>query len=337
MSHSPVTAPAAWYRDPDVWPRERANVFATSWQFVTHESALPEPRAWRADDLAGYPIILVRDDAGAIRAFHNVCRHRAGPLVREKSGVCDGALTCQYHGWRYALDGRLRAARDFGRADDLDVRELSLFPIRLENWRGLLFAAIDANAPPLAELLAPLDARLGAREWSNLSIGAERTHTLACNWKTYVENYLEGYHVPNMHPGLNAEIQADQYRVDVEGRIALHHAPPRAKDAVYEGLWAWAWPNIGLNIYNEGLMIERMSPIGHAQTRLDYLYLTPNGAPPSAETFAMSDSVTAEDKWITERVQENLNAGVYETGRLSPKHEIAVAAFQAWVADALAG
>lgn len=336
MTSAPHTAPAVWYRDPEWWPLERANVFATSWQFVTHESALPGPRSWRADDLAGYPIILVRDDAGVIRGFHNVCRHRAGPLVRERSGICDGALTCQYHGWRYALDGRLRAARDFGAADDFDVRDFSLFPIRIESWRGLVFAAIDAASAPLTDLLAPLDARLGGANWSNLRIAAERTHTLACNWKTYVENYLEGYHVPIMHPGLDAEIRSDQYRVTVEGRIALHEAPPRAPGAVYEGLWAWAWPNIGVNVYQSGVMIERMAPVAHTHTRLDYLYLTPDGVAPTAETFAMSDAVTAEDKWIVERVQENLNAGLYETGRLSPKHETAVAAFQAWIRDAIA-
>jgi len=337
MTSAPTTAPAAWYSDPAIWPRERTAVFAKTWHFITHESAIAAPRAYVADTVADYPILLVRDDAGVLRGFHNVCRHRAGPLVRDDSGVCDGALTCQYHGWRYALDGRLRAARDFGAADDFDPRGLSLFPLRVETWRGLIFVALNDEAPPLTQLLAPLDHRLGpTRTWSDLRIGARRAHTLACNWKTYVENYLEGYHVPNMHPSLDAEIQSDKYRVFVEGQVAIHEAPPRAADAVYEGLWAWVWPNIGLNIYQSGLMIERMSPLGHAETRLDYLYLTPDGAPPEATTLAMSDHVTAEDKWIVERVQQSLNAGIYDTGRLSPKHEAAVAAFQSWVREALA-
>ena len=138
-----------------------------------------------------------------------------------------------------------------------------------------------------------------------------------------------------MHPGLDAEIQSALYRVTVEGKVVLHDAPPKSSDAVYDGLWGWVWPNIGINVYQRGLMIERMSPIGHLQTRLDYLYLTPDGEAVSEDTLAMSDQVTAEDIWITERVQENLNAGVYQTGRLSPKHEIAVAAFQGWVREAL--
>ena len=129
-----------------------------------------------------------------------------------------------------------------------------------------------------------------------------------------MENYLEGYHVPVMHPGLDAEIRSEDYRVIVDGRVALHEAPAR-DGSTYDGLWAWVWPNIGVNVYRRGLMIERMSPVGHAETRLDYLYLTPDGEPASDETLAMSDQVTAEDKWIVERVQRNLDAAEHHQRR----------------------
>ncbi len=334
MTQSPLTAPASWYSDPSHWPRERAGVFAKSWQFVTHESALPEPRSWRAETLAGYPVLLVRGEDGEVRGFHNVCRHRAGPLVRTEQGVCDGVLVCPYHGWRYALDGRLRAARDFGAAADFDPREYGLFPLNIAPWRGLWFASVAENPAPLAALLAPLELRLADADWSNLRIAARRTHTLACNWKTYVENYLEGYHVPLLHPTLDAEVHSDQYTVTVEGRTALHYAPPRDPMGVYDGLWAWVWPNIGVNVYRRGLMIERMSPLGADRTQLDYLYLMPEGDAVPGETLVMADQVTAEDKWIVERVQENLNSGIYEHGRLSPKHEGAIAAFQTWLREA---
>ncbi|MDV6332272.1 aromatic ring-hydroxylating oxygenase subunit alpha [Asticcacaulis sp. 201] len=333
---SPVTAPARWYTDPTLWPVERRDVFARNWQFLTHESAVPHPREWRADTLAGYPVVIVRGDDGVLRAFHNVCRHRAGPLTREEAGTCDGYLTCQYHGWRYTLDGRLRAARDFGATADFDPREYGLYPIRLQTWRGLVFAGIGDDLPDLSVQIAPLDARLNEADWSNLKVGLRRAHLLDCNWKTYVENYLEGYHVPSMHPSLDAEIVAEQYKVTVEGRVVLHDAPPKSPDAVYDGLWGWVWPNIGINVYSRGLMIERMSPVGADQTQLDYLYLTPDGEPVPEATIAMSDQVTAEDKWIVEKVQENLNAGVYDTGRLSPKHETAVTAFQRWVGSVIA-
>jgi len=328
-----VTLPASWYVEPSHWPIERQSIFADNWQFFGHDSEIPQPRAWRADILSGFPVVVVRSDDGQLKAFHNVCRHRAGPLVRETSGVCDGHLTCAYHGWKYTLDGRLRAARDFGVASDFDPRDYGLFPLKLSVWRGLIFIGIGANLPDLQDLMNPLDQRLGDSDWTKLKVGLRRQHTLQCNWKTYVENYLEGYHVPAMHPSLDAEIVADQYKVTVEGRVALHDVPARSQEAVYDGLWAWVWPNIGVNVYNRGLMIERMSPIQHTTTQLDYLYLMPDGEPVPEATLIMSDQVTAEDLWITERVQENLNAGVYQTGRLSPKHEEAVFAFQQWVRE----
>jgi choline monooxygenase len=334
MSSSPQTAPAWWYRDPERWRAEQSRLFARSWQFAVHDSDLAQTGAWRAETLAGYPVLLVRDHAGAVRGFHNVCRHRASPLVNAEAGVCDGALTCPYHGWRYGLDGRLRSARDFGAAGDFDPREYGLLPVTLAHWRGLWFAAI-AEAPPLADALAPLDQRLAGKDWSDLRVAARRTHVLDCNWKTYVENYLEGYHVPMLHPSLDAEIRSDLYEVSVEGRVALHRAPQRESGGVYEGLWAWAWPNIGVNVYRRGLMVERMSPLGADRTQLDYVYLTPHGEAVTSETLAMADRVTAEDKWVVERVQLNLNAGIYERGRLSPKHEVALAAFQTWVGEAL--
>jgi choline monooxygenase len=272
-----------------------------------------------------------------LRGFHDVCRHRAGPLTDGPSGHCDGALVCRYHGWRYALDGRLRQARDFGPAAGFDPRDFNLFPIQVATWRGLVFVRLEDGGEALAKAVAPLEARLAGADWSHLKVALVRAHPLACNWKTYVENYLEGYHVPTLHPSLDAEIDSARYQVTMEGLIALHEAPPRAPDTVYAGLWAWLWPNLGVNVYgpDEGVMIERMSPMGHAATRLDYIYLTPGGRPVSEETLVISDAVLAEDRWIVERVQVNLDAGVYRTGRLSPRHEGAVGAFQGFVAAAL--
>jgi choline monooxygenase len=330
--HAPVTAPTSWYTDPALWPVERQKIFAVSWQFLCHDSDLDTPGAYRADVLSGFPIVALRDEKGELRAFHNVCRHRAGPLVREEAGTCPGALVCRYHGWRYTLDGRLRAARDFGPADDFDPRDFSLFPVRLAVWRGLVFVGIGDDLPDLHQMLQPVEARLVKVDWSDLKVALRRHHDLDCNWKTYVENYLEGYHVPDVHPGLNAELVSEQYKAWVEGKVVLHEAPPR-DGAVYDGVWAWLWPNIAINVYAEGLMIERMSPLDHGRTRLDYTYLTPDGAAVPQATLDMSDQVTAEDKWITEVVQRNLAAGAYQTGRLSPKHEIAIAAFQSWVRE----
>jgi choline monooxygenase len=329
------TLPASAYRDASLWAHERTRIFAASWQYLGHESAMTNPGDWVADTLAGYPVLALRGQDKVLRGFHNVCRHRAGPLTKGAWGHCDGLLTCQYHGWTYALDGRLRAARDFGPNPNFDPRDFGLYPVRLETWRGLVFVALDAAISPLAEVMAPLENRLAGSDWNGLHIAAVRSHSLDCNWKTYVENYLEGYHVPLIHPTLDAEIDSARYSVTMDGRVAIHEAPLRKPDAIYEGLWSWVWPNIGVNVYGTGLMLERMSPDGHDKTRLDYVYLMPQGVGVSDETLAMSDAVVAEDLWVVERVQENLNADVYQTGRLSSRHEGGVAAFQAFYRDAM--
>jgi choline monooxygenase len=327
------TAPASHYRDPERLQAERRHIFGASWQFVGHSQDLVQIGDVITAQIAGYPVLAVRTEAG-LKAFHNVCRHRAGPLFDRDKGNCGQVLTCRYHGWVYTLDGRLRNARDFGVASGFDVRDFSLLPVRIESWRGFLFVNLNANAQPLAAHLAPLETRLQTWDLSALVPAGRKTHDIACNWKIYAENYLEGYHIPPVHPGLDAEIDSLKYQVTVEGDVCFHAAPLRdaAANAVYEGLWAFVSPNLGVNVYGHGLMMERMMPIGHGGTQLIYDYfLKSEIASDAAETariMAMSATVTAEDKWICEKVQENIDAGVYDTGVLSTRHEEGVAWFQ---------
>jgi len=183
--------------------------------------------------------------------------------------------------------------------------------------------------------LSPISQRLSHKDWSGLKVGARRSHIIQCNWKTYVENYLEGYHIPTIHPGLDASLDTKSYRVLVEDKIVLHDAPPADPNSLIDGVWAWFYPNLAFNIYADSVMIERMSPLGHDRTQLDYVYLTMGGVEPPPETIDLSNEITAEDIWIVEKVQQNLNAGIYDRGSLSPKHEMAVARFQDLVREAL--
>ena len=128
-----VTLPARLYGCPEAWSRERTAVFGRAWLFLGHEAEAAAPGDWIAADVAGHRLLAVRGKDGVLRAFHNVCRHRAGPLVQGSSGHCDGELVCAYHGWRYALDGRLRAATGFGTVEGFDPREFGLLELRLEN------------------------------------------------------------------------------------------------------------------------------------------------------------------------------------------------------------
>lgn len=334
---APETLDAALYRGPAQYEAERRRVFARSWLLIAHSSQLPEAGSYVAASMAGYPLIAVRGEEGRIRAFHNVCRHRAGPLAPEGEGRCQGQLVCRYHGWRYALDGRLANARDFGPAEGFDPRAFGLFQIACEIWRGFVFVNMDRDAAPLAETLAPLDARMRHADipLETFRFWRRQTHEIRCNWKNYVENYLEGYHIPLVHPGLNEQVDAAHYLVDVEPPAVFHRAPPRS-DAPMSGLWGWLWPCHGVNVYRDGLMVERMWPLGHDRTVLDYLYCFPEGTAESEKERPMLSSgiITAEDIEITEAVQRNLDAGIYTTGRLSPKHEMGVAWFQAAILNA---
>ncbi len=338
MTELQHTAHASLYRDPALFAFERKAVFGRSWLFMGHQSELAREGDVLTATIAGFPLIVVRTAKG-IKGFHNVCRHRAGPLFDEERGNCGSALTCKYHGWVYTLEGRLRSARDFGATAGFDPRDYGLFELKVETWRGFVFVNVEHEAPALATLIAPLDSRVGKRDLAGLVHTDRRTHDIACNWKVYVENYLEGYHIPLVHPQLNAEVDATKYEVTVEDGVCFHAAPPKITDGIYDGLWAFVLPGLGVNVYEHGLMMERMVPLELAGTRLIYdFYLKPDvAADPFKRQQIISTSaiVTGEDKWICERVQTNIEAGIYQEGVLSPRHEAGVAWFQRFVAEAL--
>ena len=326
-----MTAPVKLYVDPAIYALERTAIFAKAWLFGGLEADLVRPGDYIAETLAGYPLLIVRDKKGELRGFHNVCSHRAGPLASEARGHCENELICRYHGWRYDFDGRLKAASGFGPAEDFDLGNYGLKPIRVETWRGLVFVNLDLDAGPLGETLAPLEERLGGL--AALSARIRHSHPIACNWKIYVENYLEGYHLEGVHPGHVIHEGPDLHQVRVEGLVAMHDAPATPDDKA--GLWAWVWPNLGFSLYRDVLLIEHMRPSGPGQILLDHIYLHQPEDPRIDAATVASERITEEDAWICQRVQENLSAGVYVEGPLSPAHEGAVAWFQAAVKNAV--
>lgn len=327
-----TTAPVPLYTDPAVYDRERKTIFAKAWLFLGLEADLVRSGDYLADDPAGYPVMVVRDQKGALWGFHNVCRHRAGPLVGEPRGRCDREFVCRYHAWRYAFDGALTSTGDFTPPDGFDAKDYGLFAIRVETWRGFIFINLDLNAAPLIETLQPLETRFGAQP--PLHARLQHSHPITCNWKVYVENYLDGYHLEGVHPVLVTEASTHRHDVHMEGLVALHD--PTAHAGSEGGFWAWVWPNLGICLYRGVLLVEHMRPDGPDRMRLDHLYLHEPEDPGIDAATSTSERITDEDAWICERVQRNLDAGVYEQGIFSPEHEGAVVWFQARVAEALA-
>jgi choline monooxygenase len=325
--------PVELYQGDAPFKTDREGILRRTWQFVGHEAMAPNAGDYVADVVGGAPVVVVRKADGQLAAFHNVCRHRAGALVADGTGSCGHEFTCRYHGWRYTLDGRLRSATDFGAVPGFDPREFGLFPVRLEIWRGLLFVNLDEEAAPLAEMIRPLEERWDG-QMPDFGLTDRRSHTIDCNWKTYVENYLEGYHLPAVHPEFDEDVVVADYEITIEGQCHFHKAPAR-DGSVNAGIWAWLWPNLAINTYRHGFMVERMTAMGPNETRLDYFYFfDPARRAELADMMVVSERVTGQDKQVCEEVQRNLNAGVYRGGMLSPKHEHGIAWFQTRVAQA---
>lgn len=334
-----VTLPASWYgADPSIWERERHAIFGREWLLVGREAELPEPGSYLTETVAGRPIFVIRDREGVLRGFHNVCRHRAGPILWDGRGQCD-VLRCRYHGWVYDTQGALRRTPEFGDAADFHKEEFGLFPIQAGVWRGLVFVNLDPEARPLGQAMAALSDETARFPIESYSFHSRAEHEIACNWKTYVDNYAEGYHVRDIHPGLDREIESKHYRVTLKDGYAVHAAPQR-DGANYAGLWLWRWPNLGLNIFPAGMNVERMVPMGPNRTKLVYNFffrdISPEAEPAIQAAIAATRLVTEEDTGICEAVQRNLDAGLYDTGRLSPRQENGVWYFQALVREALA-
>ncbi len=322
------TLPAFDYSSPEIHERERRAIFGTEWLCLGLSAGLRDPGSYVAETVAGWPLLIVRDLEGSLRGFHNVCRHRAGPLVDDERGSCR-SLVCRYHGWAYGLDGSLRSARDSG-LHEADLDGLDLFTVQVAEWRGVLFACLDPDAAPFVDWLGDMAAEcepFPIESWHP----AERTvHAIDCNWKTYGDNYLEGYHIPLVHPALSRAIDPSSYRVEMHDGWVRHRAATRG-GAVATGTWLWHWPNMALNLYESGMSVERWYPTSPTSCvlLLDFCFadLAGTAASRNRQDVEASTRICSEDKAICEAVQRNLSADVYDTGLLSPRHELAVAAF----------
>jgi choline monooxygenase len=339
--------PAHWYCDPSTVALERGAVFGRAWHLLGHASRLRNAGDHVVADCGGLPVIAVRGADGVMRAFHNVCRHRAGPIAQ-----CDGlaakSLRCRYHGWTYTLDGQLKSAPEMQSAEGFDVAGVRLPELAVREWQGLVFGAIDAaRAMPFDALVAGIDARIGtARDLAGYGHHRHVAYDIACNWKAYVDNYLEGYHVPHVHPALNRMLDYRSYSTELAQWHSLQWSPLRVPDdsadpALYgdgDALYYWLWPNTMLNILPGRLQTNRVVPLGVDRCRVEfdfYYALDGVGGEDDGEARArrdadrdFSDEVQLEDLRICEDVQRGLASGSYVAGRLNPLRESGVFHFQ---------
>ena len=327
------TPPAAWYSAPEFLAQEKEKVFSAAWQLVGRAEQLAQPGQFFTADIAGESIIVARGEEGKLRAFSNVCRHRAGPVAAGE-GTCK-RFRCAYHGWTYTLDGALLGTPEFDGVKNFDHSAHLLPQFQAKTWGGLVFANLDAQAAPLIETLEDLPERLVGRGMSKMKLAARKEWELDANWKVYVDNYLEGYHIPLVHPGLNQEIDYGQYRTETKRFYSIQHSPIRrdsatrlrlSDDAEEAALFIWIFPNLMLNIYPDNYSTNLVVPLGpeRAQTIFEWYFRDPD-SPETQEklqqTIAFSDEIQIEDIKICEDVQRGLRSRYYEPGRYSVRRE----------------
>ena len=337
LDHATALA-ARCYVEPAMVALDRRVIFDRAWQLVAHVCQLQAAGDHVVADLAGLPVIAVRGGDGAggpgrIRVMHNVCRHRAGPIAS-----CDGlaakSLRCRYHGWTYGLDGVLRSAPEMGTAPDFEVADVALPQLAVRVWQGLVFAVVDeARVPDFDAFVAGIDLRLGAeRGLAHYGHHQRVGYDVACNWKVYVDNYLEGYHVPHIHPGLNKLLDYRSYVTQTAQWYSYQFSPLESAEGLYgagDALYYWLWPNTMLNILPGRLQTNRVVPLGVDRCRVEFDFYYTCDASGEARArreadLAFSDEVQLEDLTICQDVQRGLASGSYVPGRLNPLRENAV-------------
>ena len=201
LCRMPPPSPQSWYTDARIAELERLNVFSKTWQLVARTAQVQNAGEFVATRVAGEPIVVVRGSDGQLRAFYNVCRHHAAAVVTQACGQAS-ILQCPYHGWKYGLDGSLKGMPEFEGVEDFERADNGLLPIRVETWECFVFVNLDPDAMSLKEFLGGLVRRVAPLDISKLHYFDRRSYDIHCNWKVYVDNYLDGgYHVPHLHKG----------------------------------------------------------------------------------------------------------------------------------------
>ena len=330
------TLPSRLYTDPVYLELEQERIFGRTWQVAARADQLVEKGEYVVAEVAGESIVIVRD-TDRLRAYHNICLHRAGPVA---SGCGKRqTLQCRYHGWTYALDGSLLRAPEMEGTQHFRAEEMRLLPVQVTAFGPLVLVNLDTKAAPLADFLEDIPERTAKFGLDRMRYVTSRRWSVACNWKVYVDNYLEGYHLPVVHPGLHKELDYDQYRVEPHRWWSLQHAPLRPVRAgdtsrTYtprvegeEAQYYWLFPNLMLNVYQGQLQLNLVLPDGPDRTTVIFDWFS-SQAPESAATdpqwtrmLAFSDEIQEEDIGICEAVQKNLRSRVYERGRYSATRE----------------
>jgi choline monooxygenase len=355
------TISAPWYTDERVFQLEQRTVFSQSWQVAARVDQLQKSGDYVTTNIGDEPVVLVRGSDNQIRAFFNVCRHHAAAVMTEPHGNAP-QMRCPYHGWTYSLEGELKGTPDFSGVCDFDRAANGLIPLEVAVWQswvlvnaaggqhmgtqaaGLLSTPeacvpISARRPSHNE---PIESWLGAplvNEISALGLGSlhwfeRRKYIIDCNWKVFVDNYLDGgYHVPHLHKGLDSVLDYSNYMIECGQRHCLQsspmvttdHADVAATRTGERALYYWIYPNFMINCYAGVMDTNLVRPISVDRTEVifDFYFadVSESARAQNLASVAVGDRIQQEDLDICASVQRGLKSRVYDAGRLSVRRE----------------
>jgi len=344
------------YTDPRWYAVDQREIIARSWQWVCHAEKLRQPGAYVTIDIAEQPIAILRDREGVLRAFYNVCKHRAHKLLSGEGNTA--VIMCPYHAWSYRLSGELLRAPHTEHLIDFDPRQISLEPVQVEEFCGFIYVNLDTKAPSLAAQSGNLGKEIlhWAPDIDTLTFGHRLTYDIKSNWKNVVDNFLECYHCPISHKDFCTLVDMDTYKVTTYGIYSSHMADAgntanRAYDTSNakvrtHAVW-WLWPTTCLMRYpgRSSMIVLNIVPVGPDRTLETYDFFLETPQPDETEKAAIDylDKVLqVEDINLVESVQKGMNTPAFQQGRIvndpagSGKSEHALHHFHGLVLDAYA-
>ena len=332
------TIPASWYTNQELYELELRNVFAQSWQFVCRLDQVESAGQYVTADVSGEPIVIVRGNDNVLRGFFNVCRHHAAAVMTETEGTA-AQLRCPYHGWTYSLAGELKGTPDFAGVCGFERSQNGLLPVLIEVWEQWVFVKTGekgATNESLNDFLGTkLIAQIQPLNLNNLYWFERRHYLFDCNWKVFVDNYLDGgYHVPHLHKGLDSVLDYINYKIENGERFCLQSSPIVTQGAEPEtgavrhgerALYYWLYPNFMINWYEGAMDTNLVLPRGVDKTEVIFDFYFPDVSESTRErnlaSIAVGQRIQDEDTEICKSVQRGLNSRAYVAGRLSVRRE----------------
>jgi len=328
-----LTIPGLWYTDERIAELERKTVFSRTWQMIGRAEQVSSPGQYITGEVAGEPVLVVRGQDNVLRGFFNVCRHHAAAVMTEPCGTA-ARLQCPYHGWTYGLDGSLKGVPDFDGVQNFDRKQNGLVPLNVDIWEKFVFVHLDPDPLPLREFLGDMVEQFKPLRLDQLHFAGRREWIIDCNWKVFVDNYLDGgYHVPYLHKGLNSILNYAQYTIANGERFCLQSSPIDSSGgeamtaSVRQGqaLYYWLYPNFMLNWYEGYLDTNLVLPLAIDKMKVIFEFYFSDVGPAAAErnrkSMDVSERIQDEDHSICVSVQRGLKSRAYGAGRLSVRRE----------------